>query len=235
MKIVIRAIALDIDGTITNQDRELDIEGVKAIRKAEKNHISVCLATGNVLSFARTSSILLGTSGPLIAEDGGVVYDKKDGKKYVLGNVEEVDEAIEILNNEFENIEHTDSSLTRLTGRTLERTINAQEVNRILQVNGSDVVAVDSGFAIHLKDPPVNKGEALKKVASLLECPISETAAGGDAENDVEMLRAAGWSFAPVNASPGAKEASKYVSEEPHGRGVNKAIERIIEMNLRKT
>ncbi len=222
------AIALDIDGTITYQNRQLDIQAIEAIRKAEENGLTVCLATGNILCYARTSSILLGTKGPLIAEDGGVVFDKETGDEYILGGVKEVDQAIDILEEKIGDIEHADSSMERLAGRVLERTFDAKRANDIFQKRGLEVIAVDSGFAIHIKDSDVNKGKALKKVASLIGCSVVDIAAGGDAENDVEMLQAAGWSFSPANADSKAKEASSFVAEGSYGAGVEEGIKMII-------
>lgn len=226
---MIRAITLDIDGTITDQNRELDISAVKAIRKAEEAGVPVCLATGNVLCFARTALVLLGTSGPLIAEDGGVVYNQPGGEKHILGEIEEVDKGIELLEEEIGNIQHTETSLRRNAGRTLERNIDASEAIEIFQKEGLDLTAVDSGFAIHVKDSSVNKGEALKKVSSILDVSISEIASIGDAQNDVEMLKLSGLSFTPSNASSEAKKASSSTTEKQYGEGVKEAIDSILE------
>lgn len=228
---MIKAIALDIDGTITYQNRQLDIRALKAMEKAKKNGITICLATGNILCYARTSSILLGTEGPLIAEDGGVVFDKKSKEEYVLGGVDEVERGIGILEEKLGSIKHADSSMDRLAGRVLERTFDTRNANSIFQEEGLDITAVDSGFAIHVKDANVNKGRALKKVASLLGYPISDIAAGGDAKNDIEMLKTAGWGFVPANASSEVKEASSFVAKDKYGAGVEEGINRIVELS----
>ncbi len=226
---MLKGIALDIDGTITHKNRQVDLTAVKAIRKAEKSDLSVILATGNILCYAETTSVLLGTTGPLIAEDGGVVYDKKKEKEHILGGLEKVNKGIKLLEEKFDNIQHTSSSNRRRTGRTLERTINTKDAIKAFQENNLNITAVDSGFAIHIKDPEVNKGKALEKTVSLLGCSLSEIAAMGDGENDIEMLEKVKHSFAPSNAAPKAKEASSYVTEGSRGEGVKKAIEKILE------
>lgn len=226
---MIRAIALDIDGTITHDNRQLDVAAVKAVRKAEDSGISICLATGNILCFAEATSVLLGTKGPLISEDGGVVYDQSNGEEHVLGGVEEVDKGIKMLEKKFGNIQHTGSSKVRRTGRTLERTISAEDAVQTFKDMGLDVTAVDSGFAIHIRDQTVNKGKALEEVASILGISLSEMAAIGDAPNDVEMLQTVNISFTPANASDEAKNASTYTTKKPHGRGVKEAINQILE------
>lgn len=225
---MIHAIALDIDGTITFDNRQLDIISVKAIRKAEKSNVRICLATGNILCFVRTSALLLGTTGPLIAEDGGVIYDQDRNEELILGSTEEVDEAIELLERRQGEVQHTDTSRMRHTERTLERTFDSSQATEMFSDKGLNVRAVDSGFAIHVKNLEINKGEALKKVASILGCSLSEIAAIGDGQNDVEMLQSAGLSFVPANACPEAKNASDRVMEKPYGSGVREAINRIL-------
>lgn len=225
---MIKALAIDIDGTITFQDRQLDTEAVTAIRRAEEADLPVILATGNVLCFAETASVLLGTSGPLIAEDGGVVYDNSSNQEHILGSVEEVDKGIKLIEKEFSVIEHTRSSDMRRTGRTLERTFDASDATKIFQREELNLVAIDSGFAIHIKNPEVNKGIALQKAVALLKIKTSNIAAIGDAQNDIEMLKAAGVSFALDNSHPDIKKTADHVLSQPYGVGVKTAVERII-------
>ena len=62
------------------------------------------------------------------------------------------------------------------------------------------------------------KGLALKKLAEQLGIASSRTIAVGDYDNDVSMLRAAGWGIAVGNASPAALAAARHVtvSNEEH-------------------
>ncbi len=225
---MIRAIAVDIDGTMTSEDRRLDVAAVEAVRMAEEAGVPVVLSTGNVLAFAEAIATVLGTSGPLIAEDGGVVFDQRSGQEYVLGDRVEADRGLEALERKFDRLEQTRSSNLRLAGLTLKRAITAAQAMEVFRSEGLDLVAVDSGFAIHIRSPAVNKGNALRKVASLLGVTTAEIAAIGDAENDVEMLQAAGLSFAVANSHEAAKKASTYVTSGSHGRGVAEAIDKVL-------
>lgn len=227
---MIRLLAVDIDGTLTFKDRRLDVVALEALRKAESVGIPVALATGNVLVFAEAAAVLLGASGPLIAEDGGVVFDLSTGKEYVLGDRVEVDRALAVLEDAFGPLEQTRSSAARLTGITLKRTVPVESVSRALQDAGSPIVAVDSGFAIHLRSPDVNKGNALRKISSITKIPLVEIAAIGDGPNDVEMLQTAGLSFAVANSVEEAKRASSNVTSSPYGKGVEEAVEKILKL-----
>jgi hypothetical protein len=228
---LIKAIAIDIDGTMTYRDRRLDVASVGAVRKAEAAGLPVVLATGNVLRYAEAVAILLGTSGPLIAEDGGIVFHRASGEEHVLGDRVEAERGLAALREAFGNLGQKRDSRMRLTGLTLERTITAEQAMDVFSKGGLDLVAIDSGFAIHVKSPSVSKGDALRKVASLMSISTAEIAAIGDAPNDVEMLQVAGLSFAVANSHELAKKAATHVTEKSHGEGVAEAIEKILELH----
>lgn len=227
---MIKAIAIDIDGTMTYKDRKLDVAAVDAVRRAEVAGLPVVLATGNVLCFAEAAAILLGASGPLIAEDGGIVFDRVNGREHMLGDRVEVDRGLTALKRAFGGLRQTRSSGMRLTGLTLERTITAEQAMDVFRMEALDLVAIDSGFAIHVKNSSVNKGDALRKAASLLGISTAEIAAVGDAPNDVEMLQVAGLSFAVANSYELAKKAAAHVTKKSHGEGVAEAVEKIIKL-----
>ncbi|KUO41492.1 MAG: hypothetical protein AVW06_01295 [Hadesarchaea archaeon DG-33-1] len=227
---MIKAIAIDIDGTMTYKDRRLDVAALDAVRRAEVAGLSVVLATGNVFCFAEAAAILLGASGPLIAEDGGIVFDRVNGREHVLGYRVETERGLAALKKVFSDLRQTRSSRMRLTGLTIERTITAEQAMEVFRMEALDLVAIDSGFAIHVKSPSVNKGDALRKAASLLGISTAEIAAIGDAPNDVEMLRVAGLSFAVANSHELAKKAATQVTKKSHGEGVAEAVEKIIEL-----
>lgn len=224
---------MDIDGTMTYGDRRLDLAAVEAIRRAEDAGISVVIATGNIFRFAEAASILIGTSGPLIAEDGGVVFDVSREKMYVLGDRVDADRGFAELKKVFGNLETTRSNPDRLTGVVIRKTVSLDEVRRVIQQRGLPIVAVDSGMAIHLRRPEVNKGNALKKVSLITGVPLVEVAAIGDGFNDVEMLQVAGLSFAVANSVEEAKRAATQVTRSPHGRGVAEAVEEILRISAR--
>lgn len=66
----IKAISVDIDGTITYPDRRLHEKALEAIRLAESLGVPVMLVTGNTVQFGEAAAILIGTSGPVVGEDG---------------------------------------------------------------------------------------------------------------------------------------------------------------------
>jgi len=83
-------------------------------------------------------------------------------------------------------------------------------------------------FNMEFNAPGVNKGKALKALCAQLGLTPDEVMAFGDADNDLEMLRWAGWSFAMDNARPEAKAAAKYVTASNVDAGVGQAVEKYV-------
>ncbi|HNS26365.1 MAG TPA: HAD hydrolase family protein, partial [Methanobacteriaceae archaeon] len=49
----LKAIALDVDGTMTDNSRKICISAIEAISQAEENGIPVIIVTGNILCAAK--------------------------------------------------------------------------------------------------------------------------------------------------------------------------------------
>ncbi len=212
-----KAIAVDIDGTLTDKKRAINCRAVEALRKLK---IPVVLATGNVSCFARTVAKLIGVSDIVICENGGVVRFSYDGEDIVLGDKEKCLKAVEILKRYFE-IELLDFEL-RKSEVCVRRSFPIEEARKILP---KGVKIVDTGFAYHIMDENVSKGRALKFIAERLGIDVEEFAAIGDSENDIEMLEVAGFGIAVANADLKLKEVADMVTSKPDGDGVVEALE----------
>lgn len=68
------------------------------------------------------------------------------------------------------------------------------------------------------------KHNGLRFIADMLHIPMSETAAFGDGDNDVEMLQTAGIGIAVENASDAAKQAAAFVVAHHDRDGVAEGI-----------
>ncbi|ADL59038.1 phosphoglycolate phosphatase [Methanothermobacter marburgensis] len=222
-----RAIAVDIDGTITDSSRKLCISALRALRGAERKGIPVIIVTGNVLCFAMAASVLIGTSGDVVAENGGVIYS--DGGIRVLGDIEKAETAYNHL-REIHPVRKVQFSDLRLSEVAITREIPVQAIREALE--GFDVEVYDTGFAVHLTDPEVNKGSSLKLVAESMGIEMSDVMAIGDSENDIEFLERAGFSVAVANADPELREMADYVTAREYGDGVREAIHKFAGVDI---
>ena len=98
------------------------------------------------------------------------------------------------------------------------------EVKQILK--DYPVQVIDTGYAIHLQSPGINKGTAMVALAAEMGIPRSDFVAIGDSVNDIQMLKNAGIGLTVANAHPDTKAAAQYVAEKEYGDGFVEAIEK---------
>lgn len=228
----VKAISLDIDGTITYRDRTLSIEALKAIRLAERLGLPVMLVTGNSVPFAEAAAVFIGTSGPVIAEDGGALSLKGEGtmrKRVFLTDMDEEWILWSELKKRYPEAELSYSTMERKAGLVITRKVPVEAVREIIEELGLNLTAVDSGFAIHIKKPWINKGTGIEKACEYLGIKPSEVAHVGDGENDLDAFRVVGYRVAIAQAPEGLKEKADYVTEKPYGDGGAEAIMHILE------
>jgi len=223
VKSKLKAVALDVDGTITDNTRKLCVNAINAIYQSENIGIPVIFVTGNVMCVAKALSIFLGTTGGLVAENGGVI--ESGGRTKILGNIKECVNAYNVLKSKFD-VTRRVLAEDRVSEVALERTLPVEMVrDAVMDFN---VVVYDSKFAIHLTDPLVDKGSSLKMVCSDLGLETDEILAIGDGENDIEFFNVAGVKVAVNNADDKLKDIADYITVKSYGDGVAEAMERFI-------
>jgi hypothetical protein len=220
----IKAIAVDVDGTITDMQGKISIEAISALREVERSGIKVILATGNVLLIAKNLSKLIGTCGAVIAENGGVVYF--DDKEIVLASRKKADEAFDYL-SKFLTLKKVSSDAIRMTEVAIEEVEDVNKIRALLQVQDWDLKVENTGFAIHITRPWIDKFEGLKIIARAYDIALGDIIAIGDSNNDAEMLKGCGIGIAVANATPDAKAAANYIMKRRFGDGVVEALKRL--------
>ena len=161
-----KAFITDVDGTLTDGRRRLSTQAVEEIRRLIDADIPVVLASGNTLCFLDGLSHMIGTDGNVIAENGGVFRKGFLGKRTVAGNRALCMEAYEKIRAEVQpkgDELRLFSAELRHSDVAFSRDVSIDRVNEIIA--GMDVVAVDTGFAIHLHTPGLSKGAAFEMLA----------------------------------------------------------------------
>jgi phosphoglycolate phosphatase len=220
---LIKALATDVDGTITDKKRRGCLSAIETIHKVEDMGIPVIIVTGNILCFTKALTTFLSTSGGIVAENGGVIESR--GRASVIGNYDVCQNAYNYLKSELP-VEKVQNSNLRVSEVALTRKISVNQIKDVLKEH--PVRIYDSKFAIHITDPSVNKGTSLIKVAGDLGIKPNEIMAVGDSENDIEFLSHAGVKVAVSNANNELKDIADYVSKKAHGDGFKEAVERYI-------
>ena len=229
----IEAIAVDIDGTITDDERKICISAIEALRKAEEAGIPTIIVTGNVVNYAYATEVLIGCSGGIVCENGGVVFKEGENNNAVETLVEKdfVNSAEnhlkEKLGKKFD-IHASHDNMYRLTETVFYKTLAREELEEALNdfKYRDEIEIYDSGFALHVTDKRVNKGTSLRYLCERNGINMENVMAIGDSQNDEDFLKEAGYKIAVGNAEDKLKQISTYTCEKMYGDGVAEAIEK---------
>jgi phosphoglycolate phosphatase len=224
---VLKALLADIDGTITDSSRRINTTAIEEIRSLQDHGVEVVFASGNTACFMDALCKMAGTRGTFIAENGGVFRVGYAGTLHIQGNQTVCKNALGVLQAHYrlKGIElELYSPAYRFADIAFARTVAAEEIKTILREH--PVQVIDTGYAIHLQSPGVNKGTAFASLAHEMGIPVSDFLSIGDSENDIQMLEAAGIGVAVANAHPDTKAAARYVTENEYGNGFVEAIKK---------
>jgi phosphoglycolate phosphatase (TIGR01487 family) len=223
----LRAVACDIDGTITDRNRRISLAAIACIRDLVDHGVEVVLASGNTACFLDGLSRMIGTSGTIIAENGGVWRIGYGGPLQVEGDRGPALAAYRVLEARYRERGITLEAYGenyRFSDFAFARTVPPEEVRELLGDHG--VKVIDTGFAIHLQAKGISKGLTLRRLAAGMGITADEFLAAGDSENDMDMLEAAGIGVTVGNAGEKVKAVSDYVSEKGDGDGFVEAVMR---------
>jgi phosphoglycolate phosphatase (TIGR01487 family) len=221
----LRAVACDVDGTITDRHRRISVAAIACIRDLVDRGVEVVLASGNTACFMDALARMIGTSGTIIAENGGVYRISFAGPLRIEGDRSEALAAYKVLEAYYRKKGVTlelFSDQYRFSDVAFARTVPPEEVREVMR--DLAVKVLDTGFAIHLQARGISKGLALRKLAADMGIPVREFLAMGDSENDLEMIQAAGVGVAVANAGDAVRAASDYVTEKGDGDGFVEAV-----------
>jgi len=224
---MIRALAVDIDGTLTDQNRVLCPAALQALRGLK---VPVVLSTGNSHCFTRTVCVLLGTPHIFIAENGGVLSYSED-EMQILADLKVCEDAFQKLSADFP-LQRYSSSRYRFTDIALKRNFDVLAADRRAQELGLPVHIIDTTFAVHIKDKRVDKGTGLSCIAKLMQIEPSEFAAIGDSNSDLPMYRLAGFRASVGNATTKLQQISDYVARAKYGNGFAEIINYMNEQEM---
>ncbi|MHB8351426.1 MAG: phosphoglycolate phosphatase [Thermoplasmata archaeon] len=223
----LRALVLDIDGTITDGRRRLHLPAVTYLARYRRRHIPVVLATGNVLPVALAVHRFLDLGTAVIAENGGILYEEREGVEVVtrLARRSVALRALAALRKAGIHAEPLFTDRWRETEVALRTGVPVERARRILARHPVEVIP--TGFAVHLMERGHGKLPALRRALSPLGLTPSDCLVAGDGENDVPMLAAAGWAVSFRGADPSAQAAAHFVSRKSNGAGLVEALKRV--------
>lgn len=212
----LKAVVTDVDGTITDRKRKLDIDSIKIIRDLGVKGIPTILASGNAYPVVLYLAKFIGTDAPVVAENGGIVAWDGKGIKKVLGSREAPRIFAERMEEKYP-IRYLASDAWRESEVVIERNIDFHELSALAEKNGLKME--DTKFAYHIAQPHVRKLSGVREALTLMELAPRDVLAVGDSQNDMEMIKLCGQGAAVANATAEVLDIADYVAARSYGAG----------------
>lgn len=239
----IQLIALDMDGTLLQDNHEVSSANRAAIVEAKAIGIHIVLSTGRSIMTCKDYAEDLGLNTYLVTVNGSEVWDSQ-------GNLLEqnlLDKSLvemmwglrtehntgywaisseKIWRGEFpEDI----SSYNWLKfGFDIEDDEVREKIHHHLSQHEQLEVSNSSPTNLEVNAVGINKANALKKVCSRIGITMDNVMAMGDSMNDIIMIQEAGIGVAMGNAQQKVKDAADWITTSNNEDGVAQAIERFV-------
>lgn len=211
----VRAVALDLDGTIAHGGA-LSARAMDAVAAARAEGLTVVLVTGRIVSEMHADFPALADAFDAVVAENGALLVLPDGARSLARPVDaELGQALAARGAQVR------CGQVLLAGSAHDTEAVLAEVGRLgldcqLLRNRDELMVLPSG---------VSKGTGL--VAALEELGLSahNTIAVGDAENDLALFEAAELGVAVSNAVPSLKQHADLVLDQADGEGVAALLE----------
>lgn len=235
----IKLIAIDMDGTLLNDQHEISEENRKAIKQANEQGIHVVISTGRTRLTCGELVDSLSLSSYLITVNGSEIWDGT-GKliERQLLDTEHIEKmwglkqqyntncwAASVGNvwrdefpEDFSLHEWMKFGFDTKDDKIRETILGELTQNQALEISNSSPTNLEINAA------GVNKARAIEKVCERIGITMDEVLALGDSLNDLAMIKEAGCGVAMGNAQSLVKESADWVTATNLEDGVAKAI-----------
>ena len=233
----------DLDGTLFTSDKTVSKENLDAIEYFKSEGGLFTFITGRMPSTSKAIYDTIKPNAPFGCVNGAGIYDGV-AQKY-LWSMPLPDSAMEIVKDVEKNFEYigiqvnTENSIyfykdnsamvrfRRLTGAPYisYESINAGE--RVLKTIFADDFIRSERTLYEILPKGASKGNALEKMAELLNIDMRRTIAVGDYNNDISMIKKAGMGFAVENAIPEVKAAADRITVNNNDSVIAKIIDEL--------
>ena len=237
----IKLVAIDIDGTLLNEKREVTKEVKEAIAAAVAKGVSIVLCTGRPLPGVQeqlNELNLFQDNDYVITYNGALVQQTKSGKIIARHGLTHEDFLeIEVMARRVGSHLH---SIDDKAIYTPNRDISAYTIHEASLVKmplkyrtpeemTPDMNIVKSApYYFEVLNKEASKGAAVANLAQHLGIDQDEIMAIGDNENDLSMIEYAGLGVAMGNAVSLVKEAANVITSSNDEHGVAAAIKKYV-------
>ncbi|MGI2297824.1 Cof-type HAD-IIB family hydrolase [Paenibacillus sp. GXUN7292] len=247
---IYKLIAMDMDGTLLTDDKQISPANWHWIQEAEKHGIMIMLTTGRGFQNIKPYLDVLPSHPPIVATNGAEVWSTpttilhrhvipwetiKQLREIALEleeiwywayNTEEL-----VRKDTWDTMEgHADSIWVKFGFATNNQELLSKLDTKLKDVKGIEVTSSnDTNREISLQG--ISKISGIQAICNYKGISLKETVAIGDGENDITMLKACGLGIAMENAADYVKQHADLLTASNENDGVAKLIQFVIEHN----
>ena len=240
-----KLIALDLDGTLLRDDLSISCESRTWIKKAEQAGIIVCFATGRSRFSSAQYWDVISPEAPMVLLNGAEVWlnHRRLLSRYTLP-AEAVARFYALAQQHGASIWANTTELALNDASWSEHYLQTEEwlkfgivhpdlqliadLRRKVAEMGPYEVTGSMPDNLEIMKLGVSKASGLAEVTAKLGIDKSEVAVIGDSDNDLAMLKWAGFGVAMGNAEEQVKKAADYVTASNMNEGVAQVIRLIL-------
>lgn len=212
---IFRALACDYDGTVASGDR-IGAEALAALGRAREAGLRLILVTGRTFFELIRVCEQLDLFDGVVAENGGVLYFPAAGMIR--------DQAPPPPPRLLAELDRRGISFQ--VGRVIVGTARGDEeaVREALAASEVSLQLVYNRAALMLLPAGISKGAGVGQVIRALGLSFHDVLALGDAENDLDLFEACGWTGCPSDAVPALLDQADWVFPGEDGAAIAHAI-----------
>ncbi|PQP80969.1 phosphoglycolate phosphatase [Paenibacillus sp. PCH8] len=231
-----KLLALDMDGTLLNDNHEITQETAKWIQIAIRRGVHVCLSTGRAVFHAMPYAVQLGLETPMVTVNGSEVWKAPHDLHMrhlmdpaLIRQMQEIGEkynswywaySVEELFNRDRWTDNIESLEWLKFGFNTEVDEVRHQIMMELQQMGGLQMTNSSPVNIEINPAGISKASGVAEVCKLLGIQMSEVVAVGDSLNDLSVIEAVGLGVAMGNAQEQVKEAADLVIASNNEDGI---------------
>ena len=233
----IKLVAVDIDGTLLNNQKEITPEVFSAVQDAKAAGVKIVIATGRPIAGVQKLLEELELNQPdnyVVTFNGGLVQDTVTGQELIKETLTYEDYLdIELLGRKLgvhmhaitkDGIYTANRNIVKCMFIDEPEILDAAITKLPPELAEKYTLVKSAPFYLEIVKKTVNKGAAILHLAEKLGLSKEQTMAIGDEENDRAMLEAVGSPVVMENGKEELKKIAKYITKSNDESGVAHAI-----------
>jgi Cof subfamily protein (haloacid dehalogenase superfamily) len=240
-----KLLALDMDGTLLNDEQNISSETIKWIRLATEKGVHVCLSTGRAFPSALPYAVQLGLNTPMVTVNGSEVWSAPHKlHRRSLFDVQRIKElheiavstdtwfwayAIDRVYNKDNWIQNSleDNEWLKFGYSTEDNDIRHDIIMKLQDMGGLEITN-SSPFNLEINPQGVNKATGIAEVCKLLHIEMCDVIAVGDSLNDLAAIQQCGLGVAMGNAQQHVRDEADVVVASNNEDGIVEVIKNYI-------